>query len=77
MNYFEIYHRNFEQNPQRHQIPIDFEITTEKLFETLETAGIGMSTTSSPNVIETIFNRKLVYTFHHQNGTNQYYHTHK
>ena len=47
----------------------------EKVFETLEIADIGTTNTSYPTMVETIFNRNFVNTFHHQNGTNQWYHT--
>ena len=68
---FEIYYRKFERKPQRHQLSIEFDVTMEQVFETLEIADIDMTNTSSPTMVETIFNRNFVNTFHHQNGTNQ------
>ena len=47
----------------------------EQVFENLEIADIGMANTSSPTMVETIFNRNFVNTFHHQNGPNQWYYT--
>ena len=43
-------YKKFE-NPQRHKTSIDFEIIMEKLFETLETEFIDITTTSPPNMI--------------------------
>ena len=47
----------------------------EQVFETLEIADIGITNTSAPTMVETIFNRNFVNTFHHQNGHNQWYYT--
>ena len=42
-----------------------------QVFEMLKTADIGMTKTSSHNIIEPIFKRNFGNIFHHQNGPNQ------
>ena len=74
MTYFDIYHRKFELKPQRHKLLIEFEITTEQVFETLERAYIETKAESYPNMMEPIFKRNFWNPFNHKNGTTQRYH---
>ena len=70
-------YREFEQNPSIQQLYIDFEITTEQLFETLKAENIDMTTTSYPNMVDSISIINFGNTFHHQNVPNKHHHTEK
>ena len=67
MTYFEMDYRKCQPKPQRHQLSIDFEITAEQVFETLEIADINIKTTGSPKMVEPIVNSNVGNNFHHQN----------
>ena len=69
MTDFELEYRKFEWLPQRHQIFTTFHFINEEVFETLETANVGISKAHS--VIFPIFDRNFVNTFHLQNGPHQ------
>ena len=68
---------NFNQIYKKNQLSIEFDITIEEYFKILETEDFYMIITISPNVVEPIFNRNFGKTFHHHNGPNKIYHTHK
>ena len=72
---FEINFINFERQPQSDQLPIVFSPSIELLFETLETADIGMN--PSHSMVEPIVNRNFGNTLQHQNGPNQRQQTNK
>ena len=72
---FEIDIRRFERQTQRNQLPIIFTPSMEVIFETLETADIGM--TPFHSMIEPIVNGNFGYTFQHQNVPNRHQPTNK
>ena len=63
MNTFELQYRNFERDPQRHQISTTFQCTIEEVFETLEKSDVEVSTPHS--TIDPIYSRNFGNTFHH------------
>ena len=75
MTNFELYYRNFERLPQRHQIYTKSQSTIREAFETIKTAYVEMSIAHS--MIDPIFNIHFGNTFHHRNGKNQRQHIHK
>ena len=68
MTNFELDYIKFERLPQRHQISIIFKSSMKEVFETLETAGVDMST--SPSMIEPIVNLVFSNIFRHKIGPN-------
>ena len=75
MTTFEPEYRKFELLPQSQQPPTMLQFKIEEVFETLETAGVDISTAHS--MIDPILNRNFGNTFYHPNGSNKFQHTHK
>ena len=68
MTPFELDNRNFERLTQSHQLSTTSTLTTEELFETIQTADVYMP--SHHSMIEPIVNQNFGNKFQHQNGPN-------
>ena len=76
MTTFELKYSKFERKPLKHQPSDNFQLKTERVFETLETEDSDMEAAHSSTMIEPIYNRNFGNNFHHQNATNQRQHVH-
>ena len=74
---FELQHKKFERNTQRHQIKNTFTFNTEEVFKTLETSDFETTTPSYSKTIESIVDINFGDNFHNKNIPKQRQHVYK